>query len=152
IPRPYPSSIASEGAPQLPPSSSRQLASVMGAVQKVAPLKMRWLDWLVGGAFAAAMAGFLIFHFAPTAGTTNARRSPQVDPISIAVLPFANLSGDASQEFFSDGMTEEITAVLAKIPSLSVVGRTSAFQFKGENKDLRAIGRALSATHLIEGS
>ena len=72
--------------------------------------------------------------------------------ISIAVLPFANMSGDASQEFFSDGMTEEITAALAQIKALRVVGRTSAFQFKGENKDLRAIGKALSASYLIEGS
>src|SRR5262245_56396230 len=51
--------------------------------------------------------------------------------ISLAVLPFANLSSDAEQEFFSDGMTEEITAALAKVPALRVVGRTSAFQFKG---------------------
>ena len=56
------------------------------------------------------------------------------------------------REFFSDGMTEEITSALAKIPNLRVVGRTSAFEFKGQNKDLRAIGQALSATHLIEGS
>ena len=68
------------------------------------------------------------------------------------MLPFVNLSSDKEQEFFSDGMTEEITSALAKISNLRVVGRTSAFQFKGENKDLRAIGQALSATHLIEGS
>jgi TolB-like protein len=72
--------------------------------------------------------------------------------ISIAVLPFANVTGDASQEFFSDGMTDEISGALAKISDLRVVGRASAFQFKGENKDLRAIGQSLGATHLIEGS
>ena len=68
------------------------------------------------------------------------------------MLPFANVSGDASQEFFSDGMTDEITTALAKVPDLRVVARTSAFQFKGEKKDMRAIGQALGATHLIEGS
>ena len=68
------------------------------------------------------------------------------------MLPFANLSGDASQEFFSDGMTDEITSALAKVANLRVVGRTSAFQFKGQNKDLRAIGQALGATYLIDGS
>src|SRR5262249_55236284 len=73
-------------------------------------------------------------------------------PISLVVLPFANMSGDASQEFFSDGMTEEITSALAKIRDLRVVGRTSAFQFKGQNQDLRTIGQQLHATHLIEGS
>jgi TolB-like protein/DNA-binding SARP family transcriptional activator len=72
--------------------------------------------------------------------------------ISIAVMPFLNFSGDVTQEFFSDGMTEEITAALAKVPDLKVVARTSAFQFKGEKNDMRAVGRALNATHLIEGS
>jgi TolB-like protein len=72
--------------------------------------------------------------------------------ISIAVLPFANMSGDASQEFFSDGMTEEITAALAKVPDLRVVARTSAFQFKSQNRDIKSVGEALHATHLIEGS
>jgi TolB-like protein/Flp pilus assembly protein TadD len=74
------------------------------------------------------------------------------DAVSIAVLPFANLSTDPGQEFFSDGITDEISGVLAKIPDLHVVGRSSVFQFKGKNKDLRTIGRALGATHLIEGS
>ena len=68
------------------------------------------------------------------------------------MLPFLNLSGDASQEFFSDGMTEEITSALAMVPDLKVVARTSAFQFKGEKNDMRAVGQALNATHLIEGS
>ena len=84
-----------------------------------------------------------------------AERAAAADPasaISIAVLPFLNLSGDASQEFFSDGMTEEITSALAMVPDLKVVARTSAFQFKGEKNDMRSVGRALNATHLIEGS
>jgi TolB-like protein len=72
--------------------------------------------------------------------------------ISVAVLPFANLSDDRQQEFFSDGMTEEITAVLAKIPDLRVVARTSAFQFKDQRRDIQAIAQALKATHLIEGA
>ena len=72
--------------------------------------------------------------------------------ISVAVLPFVNLSSDKEQEFFSDGMTEEITAALAKVQSLIVIGRTSAFQFKGKSEDLRQIGQTLGATHLIEGS
>jgi TolB-like protein len=63
-----------------------------------------------------------------------------------------NLSYDKEQEFFSDGMTEELTSALAKIPDLVVIGRTSAFQFKGKAEDLRAIGQALNANYLIEGS
>ncbi len=72
--------------------------------------------------------------------------------VSIAVLPFVNLSSEAEQEFFSDGVTEEITSALVKVQGLSVIGRTSAFEFKGQNKDLREIGQALGTTHLIEGS
>ncbi|HUE62955.1 MAG TPA: TIR domain-containing protein [Rhizomicrobium sp.] len=72
--------------------------------------------------------------------------------IFVAVLPFVNLSSDKEQEFFSDGMTEEITAALAKVSSLKVIARTSAFQFKGQSRDLRAIGQALGADYLVEGS
>jgi TolB-like protein len=72
--------------------------------------------------------------------------------ISLAVLPFANMSGDPGQEYFSDGVTEEINAALAKVPDLHVVARTSAFQFKGQNQDVRVVGQALGASHLIEGS
>ena len=72
--------------------------------------------------------------------------------ISVAVLPFINMSGDPKEEYFSDGMTEEITSALAKIPKLPVVGRTSAFAFKGKNEDMSVIGQALHATYLLEGS
>jgi TolB-like protein len=72
--------------------------------------------------------------------------------IAIAVLPLANLSGDASRDFFSDGMTDEISGALAKVRDLRVIARTSAFQFKGQNQDVRSVGQALGASHLIEGS
>ena len=88
------------------------------------------------------------------ASVTAARRAAS-DPhgaISIAVLPFTNLSDDKQQEFFSDGMTDEISTALAKIPDLRVVARQSAYRFKGGKEDARAIGQALSATHLLEGS
>jgi TolB-like protein/Tfp pilus assembly protein PilF len=72
--------------------------------------------------------------------------------IAIAVLPFVNLSSDKEQEFFSDGMTDEIMTALAKIQRLSVVARESAFQYKGERNDMRAVGQALNAQYLINGS
>jgi adenylate cyclase len=68
------------------------------------------------------------------------------------VLPFLNLSPDPDQESFSDGMTEEITTALAKVQGLIVIGRTSAFELKGQNRDLRAIRQALGVSHRIEGS
>jgi adenylate cyclase len=71
---------------------------------------------------------------------------------SIAVLPFINMSNDAEQEYFSDGITEEIINVLAKVNSLKVAGRTSCFTFKNKHTDLREIGALLNVNHILEGS
>ena len=71
---------------------------------------------------------------------------------SIAVLPFVNMSSDPEQEYFSDGISEELLNLLAKIPEIEVVGRTSSFAFKGLNQDLREIGKTLGVNHLLEGS
>ena len=71
---------------------------------------------------------------------------------SIAVLPFANMSGKAGEDYFSDGMTEELLNVLARVPQLNVVARTSVFQFKEKGGDIREIGRKLGVTNIVEGS
>lgn len=71
---------------------------------------------------------------------------------SIAVLPFVNMSGDQENEYFSDGLTEELLNALAKVKDLKVTGRTSSFAFKGQNADLRDIGAALNVAHILEGS
>src|SRR5258706_7753347 len=138
-----------------------KLAPESGALTRVTTGR---LDWSLMGALLVVIALISYQQLAPQKATRTtesqqagvaAARSASLSPagaISIAVLPFANMSGDATQEFFSDGMSEEITSALAKIPDLRVVARESAFQFKGEKKDLRAIGQSLSATHLIEGS
>jgi TolB-like protein/DNA-binding SARP family transcriptional activator/Flp pilus assembly protein TadD len=73
-------------------------------------------------------------------------------PRSIAVLPFANLSGDADRDYFSDGLTEEIIAGLSALPELKVISRTSAMHYKGSDKPLREIGRELKVAHILEGS
>jgi len=71
---------------------------------------------------------------------------------SIAVLPFVNMSNDPEQEYFSDGMAEEILTSLTHIKDLKVAGRTSTFQFKGKNVDLREVGQKLSVSKVLEGS
>ena len=71
---------------------------------------------------------------------------------SIAVLPFVNMSEDTSNEYFSDGISEEILNSLARVKELKVAGRTSSFAFKGQNQDLRKIGTALGVEHILEGS
>ncbi len=73
-------------------------------------------------------------------------------PSSIAVLPFLNLSGDTSSEYLGDGISEEVTEALSQTAGLHVVSRTSAFQFKGKNLDMREIGQRLGAAAVLEGS
>ena len=71
---------------------------------------------------------------------------------SIAVLPFVNMSDDAANEYFSDGISEEILNALAKVKDLKVAGRTSSFAFKGKDQDLRTIGETLGVENILEGS
>jgi TolB-like protein len=126
------------------------------------PVTTGKLDWVLIGALIVVI-GLVSYQQLTTNNTATAEAQPGVDAakaaaaspagtISVAVLPFANMSGDASQEFFSDGITEEITSALVKIPDLRVVARTSAFEFKGQNRNIQSIGQQLNATHLIEGS
>ena len=77
---------------------------------------------------------------------------PDDAEISIAVLPFANMSTEADNEYFSDGMTEDILTLLSKIQGLSVTSRTSIMQYKDTEKDTRRIARELKVNHLLEGS
>jgi TolB-like protein len=71
---------------------------------------------------------------------------------SIAVMPFTNLSGDPSKEYFSDGMSEELLNLLARVPGLQVAARTSSFAYKGREVDVREIGKALGVETVLEGS
>lgn len=71
---------------------------------------------------------------------------------SIAILPFVDLSEKQDQAYFADGMAQELLSLLARIPGLKVIGRTSSFQFKGKTEDLRKIGQALEAAYVVEGS
>ena len=74
------------------------------------------------------------------------------DEKSIAVLPFVNMSSDPEQDYFADGISEEILNTLAKVSELKVAGRTSSFAFKGKNEDLLEIGKILRVNHILEGS
>src|SRR5207344_668947 len=74
------------------------------------------------------------------------------DKPSIVVLPFQNMSGDPEQDYFADGMVEEITTVLSRVRWLFVIARTSAFTYKGQARDLRQVARDLGVRYLLEGS
>ncbi len=112
--------------------------------------------WIAVVLIAAALSLGLFLLGRYTARTLTpqlSRPAVAVNPQkSIAVLPLVNTSGDPSNEYFSDGLSEELIAVLAKIPDLKVIGRSSSFLFKGKSDDSKAIGEKLGVAHLIEGS
>ncbi len=112
--------------------------------------------WIAVVVVAATLSLGLFFLGRYTAGTSTPRSSEPATASnpqkSIAVLPLVNTSGDPSNEYFSDGLSEELIAVLAKIPDLKVIGRSSSFLFKGKSDDSKTIGEKLGVANLIEGS
>jgi serine/threonine-protein kinase len=91
-------------------------------------------------------------HGASGQATVAAGRTSAPAPKAIAVLPLANMSADPENEYFSDGMTEEIINALAKVPGMQVASRTSSFAFKGKEVDIRQIGEKLGVSSVLEGS
>ena len=111
--------------------------------------------WIAVVLIAATLSLGLFFLGRYTASRTMLRPSEAATTVldkSIAELPLVNTSGDPNNEYFSDGLSEELIAVLAKIPELKVIGRSSSFFFKGKSGDSAAIGRKLGVANLIEGS
>ncbi|MBO6621769.1 MAG: tetratricopeptide repeat protein [Balneola sp.] len=90
--------------------------------------------------------------FAEAAFIENRSELTHIETASIAVLPFVNMSGDENNEYFSDGLSEELLNALAKIKDMKVAGRTSSFKFKGQNENLKLIGDELNVEHILEGS
>ena len=126
-------SIAASSAPLRKTPPSRRVWGIAAAFVVIA---------LIAGSFLADKV-WLHGHTAATA--------PVADK-SIAVLPFADMSEKKDQEYFGDGIAEGITDLLARIPGVKVTSRTSSFQFKGHNEDLRAIGAKLGVAYVLEGS
>jgi TolB-like protein/Tfp pilus assembly protein PilF len=136
-------------APGLTRFASSSGASATPAEGTVAPrgLSRRWGAAVSVAIAAAALAlGYLALE---RMGRSGLRAQ---DGASIAVLPLANESGEASQQYFSDGLSEDLITALAQFPGLKVIGRTSAFQFRDSKEDSRSIGAKLGVAHLLEGS
>lgn len=111
------------------------------------------INKLTIGALGLAVAFLLVDKFFINPGQTpEIIPEAQAEGASIAVLPFIDLSPEGDQEYFSDGISEELLNVLAKIPDLRVAARTSSFQFKGQNQDISNIGAQLNVTYVLEGS
>ena len=138
----------------------------VAAARPLAPRRLRRSAVLGGIALAAvivagiALDAFWRVHHMPVTGVRVAGKTEvPVRPVtfappphSIAVLPFVNMSGDPSQEYFSDGLTEELLNSLSRINELQVAGRTSTFYFKGEHADLPTIAHKLNVANVLEGS
>ena len=117
----------------------------------------RKFDFTIIGLLAIAVVFLVVDNYVLVDESTpvvSELTEPAMQPVkrSIAVLPFVNMSSDPEQEYFSDGLTEEILNLLAKIRDLKVIGRTSSFAFKGKNEDLRGIGQSLGVNTVLEGS
>ncbi len=120
--------------------------------------------WVAALVLVAVGVGWWLVHqsgqetkpVANSPGATNSPAEPSAAPAadqkSIAVLPFVNMSADKDNEYFSDGITEEILNALARTPGLRVAARTSAFSFKGKNETVQRIGEALKVGVILEGS
>ena len=116
-----------------------------------APTSKRWASGLL------ALAGMTIFlagawYSGKQSGSTAGLDAAEGGSPSIAVLPFVNLGSDPEQEFFSDGISEELLNLLAKIPDLRVAARTSSFSFKDQNVEIPEIADRLKVAHLLQGS
>ena len=111
----------------------------------------RTLNQVTIGVLVLAVALFALDKFVWTETSTDVVQSTEVQR-RIAVLPFVNVSGDSEQEYFSDGLSEELLNLLANVPQLRVTSRTSAFSFKGRNVTIAEIGQALDVEHVLEGS
>ncbi|TGS57702.1 adenylate/guanylate cyclase domain-containing protein, partial [Mesorhizobium sp. M1D.F.Ca.ET.183.01.1.1] len=88
-----------------------------------------------------------------TSETVTSRPATAAPPeLSIAVLPFANMSGDIEQDYFADGISEDIITALSKLSQLFVIARNSSFTFKGQNVQVQEVGRKLGVRYVLEGS
>ncbi len=135
------------GARALTALPSPTTAPAAPAARAARPSRAKLLGILAGAA-TAVVAGYLLTR--PGAGPTPTAAQPAVP--TIAVLPFLDMSPAKDQEYFADGLTEEMTDHLSRIHGLRVVARTSAFAFKGKHEDMRTIASKLDAQHLLEGS
>jgi TolB-like protein/DNA-binding winged helix-turn-helix (wHTH) protein/Flp pilus assembly protein TadD len=127
-------------------SSQDKLEEVPPSTLRLRPNGRRWV--VAGAVVLLLLAGIGSYLWRQH----HARQlAAAIDP-SIAVLPFADLSRGKDQEYFSDGLADELTNDLEKIRGLKVIARSSAFQFKGKNEDLRTVGRKLGVANVLEGS
>ena len=174
----FPAALVFSWVFELTPGGVKRDSEVASA-ESIAPQTARRMDRMIIVVLALALGYFAVDKFvlapardastAPVAAMTGKESAATstvasngevaapgtataIDAKSIAVLAFANMSADKDNEYFSDGVAEEILNALAKIDDLKVAGRTSSFYFKGRNESLATIGSTLGVAHVLEGS
>jgi TolB-like protein/DNA-binding winged helix-turn-helix (wHTH) protein/Tfp pilus assembly protein PilF len=148
----YIETVARKGYRLVAPVSAAPMAASPGAtppqrepVESPATRKPAQLGWIALAALSAVAVMAAVWRFAPV--------SPlQPEAVSIAVLPFTDMTSGKTEQAFCDGLTEETSNWLAQIPTLRVVARTSAFSYRDRGADVREIGRELNISHVLEGS
>ncbi len=158
----FPLAVFFAWAFELTPEGLKREAEVDRS-QSITAATGRKFDYFIIAVLILALAYFAVDKFVldpsrdaqlvqTTTEAVSKSGKSEISDKSIAVLPFVNMSDDASNEYFSDGISEEILNALAKVKDLKVAGRTSSFAFKGRIEDLRNIGEALGVSHILEGS
>ena len=145
----FPIALVISWAFEMTPEGMKRTADVSADEVRSLPYwsKKKFVGFIIGVAIIAA--GLLGYQFLRAPRSTIAANA---DSKSIAVLPFVNMSSDKEQEYFSDGLSEELLNQLAQIPQLRVIARTSSFSFKGKEVDVATIAKALNAANVLEGS
>jgi TolB-like protein len=123
-----------------------------GYVRKALPLAYTDLGEQVVKGFDEPVRAFAVKSAAPAARPSAPTPLPLPDKPSIAVLPFTNMSGDPEQEYFADGVVEDILTALSRFQGLFVIARNSSFTYKGKAVDVRQVGRELGVRYVLEGS
>ncbi|MBI3249469.1 MAG: tetratricopeptide repeat protein [Deltaproteobacteria bacterium] len=146
--------------PVLSPSTPLRINSVEGAkVEEPQPRRVRPVVFVLVFGSVLLVAGIIAVRFFPVLSpspepraTSTQAAPPLPDKPSIIVLPFVNMSGDPEQEYFSDGITEDITADLSKISGFFVIARNSAFTYKGKAVKVQEVSREMGVRYVLEGS
>jgi serine/threonine protein kinase/TolB-like protein/cytochrome c-type biogenesis protein CcmH/NrfG len=129
-------------------STGRMALVTPGTTKTSTAVRPSWKTFVAVGVLGLAIAvAFWLGRAKPSTGVASEKTGP-----SLAVLPFVDMSPEKDQEYFSDGLSEELLNALAKIPELRVTARTSSFQFKGKTEDLRTVGKKLNVSAILEGS
>ena len=142
---------------EITPEGLRKQEQAPGSPADAAATNRR-MDVAIGVLAAIAIASLAIDRLVParpdtaTAASAVDMTTAVADVHSIAVLPFVDMSQSKDQEYFADGLSEDLMNVLARVEELRVIGRTSSFQYKGRQEDLRTIGESLGVAHILEGS